>query len=304
MRIFLDNVNTSSSSGPNSFGRALKQEIEKTQLHQFSEVEPDVQLSFITSSKKLAPLALRLDGIYFNTRQDWHANNEPIKRSFEVADSVIYQSEFNKRLTEKYFGVAKKSFVIGNGTCTNCVMKMDPIQSPVLDRFSEVWSCSSSWRPHKRLKENVRYFLEKAPEDSCLVVAGENPDYVLKHPRVMYVGHLPWDKCIALYRRSKVFLHLSFLDHCPNVVVDARAAGCNIVVSSSGGTREIAGPNANVVQDLEWDMRPLDLYDPPDLDLTKCYRNGLESTIDIREVASKYVDCLLETMRVNEKTNS
>lgn len=304
MKIFLDNVNLNSSSGPNSFGKRLKTQIQKLgDSHRFVESEPDVQLSFITSTRKIAPLVLRLDGIYFNTRQDWERNNAPIRKSFEESDLVVYQSEFNKRLTEKFFG-KKKSVVIGNGTCLDCISSIEPIKDPVLDRFSEVWSCSSSWRPHKRLKENIRFFLETSPKDACLVVAGENPDHLVKDERIFYAGQLPWEKCISLYKRSKVFLHLAFLDHCPNVVVDARAAGCNIVVSSSGGTREISGPDSTVIQDMEWDMSPLDLYDPPALDLTKSYRNGLESTIDIKTVATKYIDCLLETSGKHEKADT
>jgi len=292
LKILLDNVNLSSSSGPNSFGKRLKRELENTGHVVGDLPDHDVQLSFITATKKIAPLALRLDGIYFNTRQDWALNNQPIKNSFNFSDLVIYQSQFNKKLTESYFGVHKNSVVINNGTCIDLIKSKNPIESNILDKFSEVWTCSASWRPHKRLKENINYFLHKSPHDACLVVAGENPDYMIDHPRVIYSGHMTWENCISLYRRSKFFLHLSFLDHCPNVVVDARASGCNIIVASSGGTREIAGPDAIVVQDFEWDLKPLDLYSPPPLNIDKTFRNGLESNIDIRDVAGRYADNL------------
>jgi glycosyltransferase involved in cell wall biosynthesis len=299
VKIYLDNVDLNSSSGPNSFGRKLRDSLVIS--GHYVSTSPmggsDVQLSFIQTSKRSAPVvALRLDGIYFNTRQDWAALNAALKRSHEDADLVIYQSEFNRRLTEKYFGKAKKSAVINNGTSLSEISSIPKIDHPALNKFDEIWCCASSWRPHKRLRDNIEYFLQNRPKNTGLVVLGENPDHIVKHPDVLYVGKQDWKTCISVYKRSKKFIHLAFLDHCPNVVVDARASDCEIVVSSSGGTKEIAGTEATVVQDLEWDMRPLDLYDPPDLDLTKFYRNGLESTIDIREVASKYVDCLLETM--------
>ena len=41
---------------------------------------------------------------------------------------------------------------------------------------TEVWSCASSWRPHKRLNENIRYFLEFAPKNSILAVAKETKE--------------------------------------------------------------------------------------------------------------------------------
>lgn len=293
MKILLDNVDINSSSGPNSFGRRLMLQMQK-EGHVAGPLvsDPDVQLSFIMASQKKAKLALRLDGIYFNSRQDWRRMNEPIKSSFEAADLVIYQSNFNKNLTEKYFGIAKKSVVINNGTCLETINAIPALSHPMLDKYSEVWSCASSWRPHKRLKENIGYFLEKAPETSCLVVAGENPDHIVQHPRILYTGKLSWEQCISLYKRSTTFLHLAFLDHCPNVVVDARGAGCHIVVASSGGTKEVAGLNSTILEDIDWDFAPLDLYSPPHLDFSKEKPNYIVSSIDIVHVCRQYVESL------------
>jgi glycosyltransferase involved in cell wall biosynthesis len=254
--------------------------------------DPQVQLSFIMMTQKLAPVALRLDGIYFNTRQDWESQNEPIRRSFETSDLIVYQSNFNKRLTETYFGNHKKSVVINNGTCFSTISNIQPLSHGAFDKYSEVWSCASSWRPHKRLKDNINYFLENAPSDSCLVVAGENPDHLIKHQRVFYVGKLTWEQCISLYKRSKKFIHLAFLDHCPNVVVDARASGCELIITSSGGTKELADKNSVIIKDLDWDMAPLDLYAPPSLDYSALIKNELEVNIDIVDVAKRYVHAL------------
>ena len=87
-------------------------------------------------------------------------------------------------------------------------------------------------------------------------------------------------------------LHLAFLDHCPNVVVDARASGCKLVVASSGGTKEIVGAGDTIVEDLDWDMKPLDLYSPPPLDYSKFKKNDTESNVDIKEASKKYIIAL------------
>ena len=293
MRILLDNVDVNSSSGPNSFGRRLIIESQKIgHIMGPAVFDPDVQLSFIMATQKKAKMALRLDGIYFNSQQDWERLNAPIKNSFDQAELVVYQSNFNKNLTERYFGAAKKSVVINNGTCLQTIGAIPKLNHLELDKYSEVWSCASSWRPHKRLKENIGYFLEKSPNDSCLVVAGENPDYIIKHPRILYTGQLSWAQCVALYKRSSTFLHLAFLDHCPNVVVDARAAGCKLIVASSGGTKEITGPDSMIIEDLDWDMSPLDLYSPPPLDYSKERTNELISDVDIVNVSRRYIEAL------------
>ena len=294
MRVFFDNVDIRSSSGPNSFGKKLMNSLWERGHTVYTSPSPaDVQLSFIQTTQRISPsVALRLDGIYFNTRQDWMAMNGPIKASYESADLVIFQSDFNRRLTEKYFGPNRKSVVINNGSPVKDIEAIPKSQHSDLDRFEEVWCCSSSWRPHKRLRDNVQYFLENRPKNAGLVVFGDNPDYVIKHPDVLYVGKQPWEVCVSVYKRSKKFIHLAFLDHCPNVVVDARVAGCDLVVASSGGTKEIAGLQATVVEDLDWDLRPLDLYSPPSLDFSKTSKNTHDVDVSMTTVADKYIEQL------------
>jgi len=210
---------------------------------------------------------------------------------------VIFQSEFNKNLTEKYFGKKDKSFVIHNGTCLNTVNSIKPLENEHLDKFSSVWSCASSWRPHKRLKDNIDYFLEFSPHDCCLVVAGENPDVQIVHPRIFYAGDLLWKDLISLYRRSSKFIHLAWLDHCPNVVIDARAAGCQIVCSSAGGTREIAGEDSIIIKEETWDFSPVQLYRPPEMNFSNTEKSLCSSEISIEEVSKMYVDVFNQVLK-------
>lgn len=298
MRVFLDNVNIESNSGPNSFGRKLSQQL-TTLGHQLvgQSDSPDVQLAFIMAQQQWAPLVQRLDGIYFNSRQDWEAMNQPIKATYYASAAVIYQSEFNRKLTEKYFGSHENGYVINNGTDVAEIMKIKPFTHPNLDACQDVWSCASSWRgrPHKRLQDNIYYFYEHAGPRDILVIAGEFESgslNIMRDGRVIYAGNLDWQTLISLYKRSKYFIHLAFLDHCPNVVVDARAAGCHIICSSSGGTHEIAGPRSTVIQETEeWDMRPLDLYSPPPLDFSK-KSSGKYVDINIETVVAKYLEVM------------
>ena len=120
-------------------------------------------------------------------------------------------------------------------------------------------------------------------------MAGNNPDHAIEHERVFYSGDLSWEQLISLYKRSEVFIHLALMDHCPNVVVDARASGCKIVCSNSGGTREIAGSNAVVVKDMEWDYMPFALYKPPTLDFSQILKSGIDSNLDVKYSAEQYI---------------
>ena len=289
MNIHLDNVSLDSSTGPNSFGRKLVKYMEKSG-HTFDFTKSgDISLAFIQANREHSiPLVQRLDGIYFNTSQDYKVQNHHIKKTYKRAAGVIFESNFNKELTFKYFGPHKNYTVIHNGAD---VEEIEKTESAPNDRFSEMWCCASSWRPHKRLDENIRYFLEHAPEDAGLVVAGGRPARV-NHPRVFYVGEISQKELYAIYKASKYFLHLAWLDHCPNVVVDARACGCQIVCSSAGGTKEIAGLDAIIIEEKEWNFEPLDLYNPPNLDFTKKSNNAENSRYDMGYVSQRYTEFL------------
>ena len=298
MKIYIDNIDVNSRSGPNTFAVKLARSL-LTKNHRINlDDKPEVQLSFIHAQKHLAPIVQRLDGIYFNSQQDWKTLNKPIKDTFDIASGVIYQSSFNKTLTEKYFGKKASSVVIHNGTDLDAISGAEVIQNQQLDKFEDVWTCASSWRPHKRLSENVRDFLEHSSEKDCLVIAGENADFEIKHDRVFYAGNLNWPQLIGLYKRSKYFIHLALMDHCPNVVVDARAAGCKIICSDSGGTKEIAGLDSIVIKDVEWDFEPFKLYEPPKLDFTIAAKSVDPAELDINKVSEEYV-AFLEQHKVS-----
>ena len=307
MKIVFDNVNNNSRSGPNAFSRKLQYALEElghgVGLTGSGDVFGDVCISFIANKYPVeCPRVLRLDGIYFNSEQDYNMLNDPIKDAYDNADSVIFQTEFNKLLTERYFGKRDDTFVINNGTVLDVIKTIDPMNSTVLDKFTDVWSCASSWRPHKRLKDNISYFFEHADPRACLVIAGDNPDFRIRDERVLYAGNLAWKTLISLYKRSSHFIHLAWLDHCPNVVVDARASGCKIICSDSGGTKEIAGKNATMVIENSWDLSPVALYRPPEMDFSQKIQNKIDSDIDINNIAKKYLDSFQDTIKIVSET--
>jgi len=289
MRLQFENVNFDSRSGPNSFGLKLAKQLQKMNVI-ITNDSPDVRLAFIQSSCNYSPTVLRLDGIYFNSSQDWKRLNDPIKKSYNFAKSIIAQSEFNKELIIKYFGYRDDINVINNGTDLNLIKELSPAEIEGVDPDKEVWLCASSWRPHKRLSENIRYFYEFAPDDAIMLIAGSNPDVDIKSmDRINYLGDLSWYQLISVMKRSSTFVHLSWLDHCPNVVVDARACGCKIICSSSGGTKEIAGDNSVIINEDSWDFMPLELYKPISLDFSKAESNkNISKDIDIINVTKKY----------------
>jgi glycosyltransferase involved in cell wall biosynthesis len=290
VKVFIDNFDPKSTSGPNGFGLKLARALSyRGHMLVDAHETPDVQLSFIQSLKHTsAPVVQRLDGIWFNTAQNWTAQNEPILRTYNTAKAVIVQSDFDACLVKKFFGEHENMTIVRNGTDIDEVQSVDALCVPSLKDVEKVWCCASSWRPHKRLSENIRYFLEHAGKNDVLVIAGENVDVAVSDRRVFWTGNLDRKTLLSLFRSSDYMLHLAYLDHSPNVVVDARAAGCHVICSSSGGTEEIAGLNSTIIVEDEWDFEPCELYKPPLLDFSKKRQGRFDNSIDIRVVVENY----------------
>ncbi len=296
MKIYTHNFNPNSNSGPNKFSRQLFNCLNKNYdvVATNNQSEADVEFCLIQQqSHKVKPMLLRLDGIYFNSEQNYNQQNAPITFSYNNADAVIFQSEFNKKLTEEWFGEHKNSYVIHNAPDLDLINKADKsFWNKEFGNDREVWSCASSWRPHKRLRANIEYFLYKAPKDAILAIAGglhmdEAKEILAIDRRIHILGNLDYMSLLSLYKRSSTFIHLAYLDHCPNVVVDAQAANCHIICSSTGGTSEIVS-NGTIIIEKEWDYKPLALYSPPKMDYE------IESTIysvQCEEMKNNIVDC-------------
>jgi glycosyltransferase involved in cell wall biosynthesis len=311
MKIFTHNFNPNSNSGPNKFTRTLFRYLTNhKEVSLVSQEEADVEFCVIQQQAyKVKPMVLRLDGIYFNSEQDFNRQNAPIKFAYDNADAVVFQSNFNKKLTESWFGPHKNGHVIHNAADDSFINLPELKQGVVpkygnemfwpWDQDKEVWSCAAAWRPHKRLLHNVLYFLDHAPDNAVFAIAGslgmdEAKQFMSMSPRIYVLGELVYPQLISLYHRSSTFVHLAYLDHCPNVVVDAQAAGCKIICSSTGGTHEVVNNGIMILED-EWDLKPCALYKPPHMDFSKTQEVAVHRDYKNKKngkKATRFVQCV------------
>ncbi len=302
MKIFPTNFNSSSSSGPNSFARGLISNL--SQRHNIkigkSLEKSDVELAIIESYfKKIVPRIIRLDGIYFNIDQDFKSLNKRIKETYISSDIAIFQSNFNKSLTELWFGNHPVGKVIRNGANTEAIKNIERADLVTTFGNRKIWMSASSWRPHKRLNSNIEYFIKNSKKDDIMLIAGggaSKEDFYnyenLINSRIFYLGHTDWETLISLYKTADTFIHLAFLDHCPNVVVDAAACGATIVCASSGGTSEIEADTMIVVEDMNWNFKPLRLYEPPPLKFENKVKITKKSDYNLDKAADMYADSI------------
>jgi len=299
MKIFAHNFNPQSNSGPNKFTRQLFNQMQKEYgvSYTSNQQEADVEFCLIQQVvHKVKPMVLRLDGIWFNSEQNYKEQNKLIEFSYRNADAVIFQSNFNKKLTESWFGEHKNPYIIHNAADFKQIERANAaFWNNTFGKDTEVWSCAASWRPHKRLNENIKYFLEFAPPNAILAVAGKGAATErlnhLNNKRIKFLDELDYMSLLSLYKRSSTFVHLAYLDHCPNVVVDAQACGCRVICSSSGGTSEIV-ENGTIVVEEDWDFKPCKLYSPPKINFNSFKHCSMTKNRNIVNCTKKYYDII------------
>jgi glycosyltransferase involved in cell wall biosynthesis len=255
---------TKNVNGPSIFGSRLKNAIVGANWR-WDPILPSI--CYIFAIGLLRPWGkniLRLDGLYFdtgNTLGNSEKLNRPILKNYMKTDAVIFQSEFNRTLFSVFMGEPHyPNFVICNGVpdgFSSAGRRMDY-------GFKKAIICSASWREHKRLNCIIKGFLEYGNPDVGLIIIGENVKEQIKHPNIKYTGRIPVQKLADYLRGGDAFIHLAWLDHCPNTVVEALACGLPVLCSHNGGTKEIVRSNGIIIQcEEDYNFRKVDLYNPP-----------------------------------------
>jgi len=208
-------------------------------------------------------IIMRVDGLILNTAMNYEKDNKKFLKYISKSDAVIYQGDFCKYAYENFLGVKKKNACIHNGADPNEFLKRE---------VKNYYLTCCKWRPHKRLKTICEGFIRACDKglDSTLYVGGnvEEKDKI-NHPKIKYLGWQSTEQMKKFFSEAIASVHLCWLDWCPNSMVESIVAGCPIVYSDSGGSKEIGRLGGIAIKDVEWDLNPTELYNPPQLDMDK-----------------------------------
>lgn len=291
MKIFFDNVQFNSSSGPNRFATNLAKTF--TQLGHNVVQTPlcDIHLAFIEARAKKQPrsvLIQRLDGIWFKP-EDFIVKNERIKSLYQSSDGVVFQSGFDCRMIQHHWGEkANNSRIIHNGFDRIHLSALDHTLESIKTNFHYVFSAAAHWHAQKRLGDVIRIFdkiveeKSKMNEKCVLLVLGDVPiNEMLQYQRstknpgsIYFLGEKDISYCLQTFAVSNWFIHPAWLDHCPNVVVQSLTMGTPVICSSSGGTSELLKLDCSdpslfgiIIEDSPYSYELMNYDDPPPLNL-------------------------------------
>jgi len=194
-------------------------------------------------------------------------------RSLRRADRVLAVSKYVRDYLTNAIGIeGDRILTVCHGRNENFISDGDAEKDrDALKRFGVgnhfILTCGSLL-PYRRCEDVIAAFNKCA--DSVhpgmqLVIAGAGTDRrygkLIRHAiaaspyrdRILALGHIPWDTMAALYRSCLLCVLATEIEACPNIAIEAMAAGCVIVSSDRPPLPEMFGGAS-----LEYHARDID----------------------------------------------
>lgn len=224
-------------------------------------------INYLKDIKKLGvKLIQRLDGIYtpYVSPLAFRHKNSKMRYIYkELADGIVFQSNFSKWLVEKYWGkISKPSSIIFNGVD---VRKFSPIKSKKCFRNDNIKIITTGiYRHPSQLLPAIKAFdyLRKQNYAFHYTVVGpiENKPNMRKIMKMIneysrkykdtfqYVPFISNDKLPEILRNHNIYLFPTLSAPCPNSVIEAMSCGLAVVSFKSGSLPEIIGNSDLLVE--------------------------------------------------------
>ena len=197
-------------------------------------------------------VVLNQDGVAYPAWTSDHQRiNSELKNVLNLADLVIYQSQFCKKTADYFLGVAPAIQTVMN----NCVDVTTFCQrQKVISRDITLLVAGSHYqRERVTIPLHALKILRDEGVRARLIIAGplrwpgadeEIRLFLQEHGLSQCVemyGAFSYDDAPSIYARADILLHLKYKDPCPNVVIEAMACGLPTIGSNSGGLPELVG---------------------------------------------------------------
>lgn len=184
-----------------------------------------------------------------------------LQKSMLQADLVIFISEFARKVIESRAGGPMKNSVViphGINPCFRNGEAWNPRRPDWLrpEGYLLYVSKLDFYKAQVEVVQAYAVLKQSRPTREKLVLAGpeESPEYSRKvhaeihrlglHEDVVITGHIPYEQMPALYHHALVNIFASRCENCPNILLEALAAGRPILASSTPPMPEFAGDAA------------------------------------------------------------
>jgi glycosyltransferase involved in cell wall biosynthesis len=180
----------------------------------------------------------RMDGVYW--QEQFKERNIPLNESAQIADLVIFISEFSKNSYFNLYGNALKNNVVIKNNADSNIFKN--LNNKPKDKIYLCASASNWTRPEKRLSSIIKLIEYHPNKKIHLNLIGEVKQKLPNN--VTSFGYTEnQNKMSEIMNMSNIFVNFSYKDACPKTVIQSLHCGLPVLYADSGGVREMVGGN-------------------------------------------------------------
>lgn len=254
----------SSGIGASTFLRRMKKCMSEKYDVEFVKKNPDIYLTspWRGNPPHGAKRIHRADGVYFDTLLSGKTGmNKRIAEAINKSHAVIYQSNHAKMMCQGILRVKnRRDVIIYNGAdeIDHSKIEVDKMG------FDKMLVACAKWRPLKRPISIAKGFLAAGLHDAVLVMIGKiDSKHKVKHTNIKYVGQINAEDTWKYYSSCDGVIHISRMDACPNVVVEALVAGKPVLGNNIGGTPELIQKDGVIIKvDPTYDYKMFAMKNP------------------------------------------
>lgn len=206
----------------------------------------------------------------------WEETNRKMRDVYELADFIVYQSEFCLLGAEKFLGKAiVPSKIIYNPVDLDLYC---PTPQTIKRKAPVLLLGGNQFAPYRlEVALQVLKILCQRFPDSRLIVTGKlwGKDQAISKQQandmltnlalvenVEFTGPYSQDHAAKIFQRSDILIHTQYNDASPTLIGESLACGVPVIYSASGGVPELVGPNAGIGIHVEQSWERISLPDP------------------------------------------
>lgn len=192
------------------------------------------------------PVVLRIGGGSFN--RFWESSAAPARAAIQwtlrLPSILVVQSEYWKNYVAG-FGRTGPTVILNNFV-PGALVERRPMPAPAVPRFLLYCGEEPNRKGAYVLLDVIRDFLARGVKIDVTLMAVTIPlrDALRRaglDRRVRILDFLSHDEALAELRRADVFLQISYSEGFPNMLLEAMALGCAVIVTPVGAVPEVVG---------------------------------------------------------------
>jgi len=287
--------------GPGKFMSRLLDHMQKHEMVRVVQKGGHIHFTTVFGEPvKDTKFVFRAAAAYYDSKNQKrrHGMNKKIRRAVAKADYVVFQSNFAKKMVQKILKIkAKRSSIICNGFDVSTYDKVEPyeLSEPTFVACSD-WSV-----PAKRGSLIIKGFMKAAITDSKLIMIG--PGIKARSKNIIIKGRLDMVEISKYLKDKPIFVHMSYAEACPNVVVEALSFGCPVVCNNIGANPELTkedGVIVNCDKPFIFKRVPVSLKASPKA-VAKGLRKVLETKWNVKRDDLSMEECAKKYLKVFEE---